>query len=727
MQWTDASGNVWLFGGDGYGATASGFWLNDFWKWDGETWTWVGGSNGLVERGVYGTKGVPDPLNAPGARHSALSFTDTGGNLWLFGGNGIAANSSGFLNDLWKWNRTSWTWVKGSNESNQIGSYGTRGVPATGNTPGARRAAVSWTDAAGNFWLFGGDGADYSIGGGPERPVAVGWDPNWTWMSGSNAADQAGTYGEQGVPASGNVPGAREVPSRADASGNLWLFGGTHETANGLEMRNDLWRWDGTNWTWMSGSNEPNQLGIYGTKGVAAPANRPGARHSAVSWTDASGSLWLFGGYGQAESLTGGLNDLWKWDGKNWTWKSGERWPSSVGYVGTKGEAAPGYTPGARSEAVSWRDESGNLWLSGGLDYRAMGGLRYLNDTWRWDGTNWAWMSGTDGSSLFGTYGPPGVPLPGNLPGARIGALAWTTADGSFSVFGGGGFARSSSGALNDLWLWDGTSWTWANGSDWPNVPGTHGTKGVPAPENVPGSRGGAVSWTDSDGHFWLMGGSGPGIGGWGDRNDLWTWDGASWTWVSGSEEANQPGIYGTNGVPAPENVPGGRSGATSWTDGSGSFWLYGGYGQAESWRGYLNDLWKWNGTAWTWMNGSREPNHTAVYGMKGIPALENTPGSRVGSTSWRDTNGDFWLFGGSGAAAPEGGMRNDLWKWDGTSWTWVSGSNLVQQDGFYGTKGVGAPRAFQEREPEPSRGPTRTGTCGSSAGWAMRTVRSAS
>ena len=31
-------------------------------------------------------------------------------------------------------------------------------------------------------------------------------------------------------------------------------------------------------WTWMSGSNTTYQLGIYGTKGVAAAANIPGAR-----------------------------------------------------------------------------------------------------------------------------------------------------------------------------------------------------------------------------------------------------------------------------------------------------------------------------------------------------------------------------------------------------------------------------------------------------------------
>ena len=52
----------------------------------------------------------------------------------------------------------------------------------------------------------------------------------------------------------------------------------------------------------MSGSNATNQNGVYGTKGVASSSNAPGARQLAVSWTDNSGNLWLFGGYGYPAS-----------------------------------------------------------------------------------------------------------------------------------------------------------------------------------------------------------------------------------------------------------------------------------------------------------------------------------------------------------------------------------------------------------------------------------------
>ena len=43
------------------------------------------------------------------------------------------------------------------------------------------------------------------------------------------------------------------------------------------------------------GSSTVNQYGVYGTLGVSASANVPGARNSAVSWVDANGRFWLFG------------------------------------------------------------------------------------------------------------------------------------------------------------------------------------------------------------------------------------------------------------------------------------------------------------------------------------------------------------------------------------------------------------------------------------------------
>lgn len=62
----------------------------------------------------------------------------------------------------------------------------------------------------------------------------------------------------------------------------------------------------------MSGDNTAYQQGVYGNKGVADAANSPGGRNAAVSWIDASGNLYVFGGNGYATFGSGALNDLWK-------------------------------------------------------------------------------------------------------------------------------------------------------------------------------------------------------------------------------------------------------------------------------------------------------------------------------------------------------------------------------------------------------------------------------
>ena len=51
-------------------------------------WTWKSGSNTKNAKGIYGTKGVADPGNVPGARDDSISWIH-GGNLWMFGGSGL--------------------------------------------------------------------------------------------------------------------------------------------------------------------------------------------------------------------------------------------------------------------------------------------------------------------------------------------------------------------------------------------------------------------------------------------------------------------------------------------------------------------------------------------------------------------------------------------------------------------------------------------------------------
>ena len=419
-------------------------------------WTWESGSATGNQAGTYGTLGKSSSSNFPGARLNPVSWTDSSGNLWLFGGGGYGSTSTyGQLNDLWEYSGGDWTWVTGANVINQVGVYGTEGTASASNVPGARTDATGWTDANGNFWLFGGQAVtsaytwyfndlwEYSKG-------------EWTWVSGSNSTNQAGTYGTLGTPSSSNVPGARRGAVHwIDSSGNLWLFGGINESHP--DLFNDLWKYSGGQWTWRGGSNGSNsQTGVYGTKGVAAAGNFPGARVDALSWADPDGNFWLFGGLGE-DSVGSGvtdLNDLWEYSGGKWTWVSGSNIGSQTGTYGTEGTASADNVPGGRYDSVGWVDSAGNLYLFGGTGLNATSTVdEYsLNDLWEFSGGQWTWLSGSSSGDAAATYGTEGTPAPGNDPGERVGAVAWTDPHGNFWLFGGQ-VSTPAKGILgNDLW-----------------------------------------------------------------------------------------------------------------------------------------------------------------------------------------------------------------------------------------------------------------------------------
>jgi hypothetical protein len=113
----------------------------------------------------------------------------------------------------------------------------------------------------------------------------------------------------------------------------------------------------------------------------------------------------------------------------------------------------------------------------------------------------------------------------------------------------------------------------------------------------------------------------------------------SKWAWVNGAILTNQLGTYGSLGMPATGNVPGARYSAVAWTDPAGIFWLFGGFGYDSagtgSVKGYLNDLWSYSGTEWTWMGGSTVGGQSGEYGVQGTPSPSNVPGSRFDRHSW--------------------------------------------------------------------------------------------
>ncbi len=514
-----------------------------------------------------------------------------------------------------------WTWIAGVDIAGstltqpQYGSFpstppSTEPNPFT-NTPGARYGASGWTDKSGNRWLFGGDGWELTGSATPDTLDAV---MNDTWVCVTE-----GDYCQWQL-VGGYDPTVAGVPP--------------NQTTVGAEV--------------IANAQHEGQTGSFTTPSA------PPARLGAATWTDVNGDFWLFGGSYQGKYL----NDVWKVNASSYT---GVNPPNS--YTGTAPTwslqagteqldvigvypPSPNPYPGARINALTWTDASGNFWMFGGYGWDSAGLLGYLSDLWEFSAGTWTFVSGATLANQGGVYGTPGTASGTNAPGGRHEAAGWTDASGNLWMFGGegqdGNTPPTPNGVLNDLWFYNIASaeWTFVAGSTTANQTGDYPAQTVVGPNTTtgaastcglsagltvmgnvvcspvtlsgafPGSRWGASSWVDAGGNFWLFGGWGldsTGTNGNGALNDLWVYtpnatpsQPGTWAWVKGSNTGSQNGIYGSLIRPYATYylfTPGGRSNATHWVDSQGQLWLFGGEGYdstSTTGNGYLNDMWRY-------------------------------------------------------------------------------------------------------------------------------------
>jgi hypothetical protein len=484
--WTDTSGRHWLFGG--YGEELAGKHppdlpglLNDLWVFNEVTGGWIpanapittvdaagfvvsyptptvcglcSSSGDLTAFESVNLAGVTGgaPGSGPGGRWGSVTWSDSAGNLWLFGGQGITTVTAGgagvgLLNDVWEWTpgavdvsqpaskyggsyieQGSWAGIKNVGTANNPGTYGNLGV-SSGGFPGGRWGAGFATDAAGNVWMFGGQGFDST---GSLTLLNDLWKYNivgqtWTWMgpTNSNVGQNNGVYGTQGTALAANAPGpgGRQTPVIwADNLGNIWLFGGlgldsvgtrNPGSLNGLgngtvtaegALLNDLWEFNiaSGQWTWVSGGGATglaNLNGVYGTQLTGAAGNFPGSRWSGAGWSDSSGNLWLFGGWGYASTLaqsTGFLNDVWEYVPAlgQWVWWKGSNNVNQNGSYKTPNDPNnynipyTNNTPGGRRGMAFWpQDNLEYVWVFGGQGFDSTSTTNgYLNDFWTYLG-----------------------------------------------------------------------------------------------------------------------------------------------------------------------------------------------------------------------------------------------------------------------------------------------------------------------------------------------------
>jgi hypothetical protein len=492
-----------------------------------------------------------------------------------------------------------------------------------------------------------------------------------------------------------------------------------------VDCQHNDWGWESS---YLDSTTKANNYGAVttplrpkdatGTVDLTPPPDlgTPGGRDFGTTWTDNLGRKWLFGGFGYpfpaplGLQLPGFLNDLWVFDNAIPGWVPANL-PSALPPLATQWIVDPtpleevdfpttATAPGARWGAASWTDSSGNLFLFGGQGIGSVGGQVLLNDLWKCTPAVGAPDRSVDSHgagtascpwTLVGGSTAGNAPTTAGSPGGRWAATVQTDSAGNVWLFGGQGVDSAGNvGLLADLWKYSGGAWTKVAGPTTANAAPVYGTQGAISASNMPGGRQHGVMWIDSSKNVWLFGGFGLDSAGTGGSvgailNDLWKFDTTAnqWTWIAGSNLANQTGTYGTAAtdntfVPPSGNGPGSRWGSVGWTDSHDNLWFFGGWGYGTTTTdptGFMSDIWEYQHSSgrWIWWKGNSNANQNSVFAIKQFAGLgsnllfvQNIAGARRGAALWPpDSNGYVWVFGGEGYDASQGappGYLNDLW-----------------------------------------------------------------
>jgi hypothetical protein len=524
------------------------------------------------------------PPSSPSARQQAtLVFDPASAQFLLFGG----AASGGELNDTWSWSGSGWSQVDDSGDAGCTSA-------CTQSPPPRALAASAYDPASGQLVVFGG------LTNGPSNNVL---DDTWAWSSASWAQLDDGA--DPGCTTScTQSPPARESGALSfdPNTGQLLLFGGL--SASGAAL-NDTWAWNGSTWSQIADSGDAGCT----TGCTASPPARSGA---AADFDLSTGQLVLLGGLSASAAA---LNDTWALSSSGW---------SQIDDSGDAGcTSACSASPSARSGAsLGFDGASGQFLLFGG------NGASLDADTWVLvppapTSAGWAQVNAT-----------------ASPPARNVSMQAYDPATGQFVLFGG----NTASTALNDTWIWTGTTWTQVDDTGDPGCTST-------CTNSPPKRYTAAMAYDPATSQLILFGGQEGGTYG----NDTWAWNGTTWTQV---DDAGAAGCVST----CPSSPPIRQGPMLAWDPASAQMLLFGGF---ISYPSPLNDTWTWNGSTWTQVDDAGDPGCTNA-------CTSSPPARQAGGMAFDQATGQLLLFGGANATT----SLNDTWLWSGTTWSQADDSS---------------------------------------------------
>ncbi|MFH1230610.1 MAG: fibronectin type III domain-containing protein, partial [Planctomycetota bacterium] len=194
------------------------------------------------------------------------------------------------------------------------------------------------------------------------------------------------------------------------------------------------------------------------------PVHKPSPRWGhAMAYDSVRGKVVLFGGGDLSDE------DTYEWDGTDWTKISSLHKPK-----------------GRCGHAMAYDSTREKIVLFGGMNCEKPD---VLNDTWEWDGADWALKS------------------PSNQPAPRWGhGMAYDPRHHKTVLFGG----EVKEGESDETWLWDGTNWELKSPAN------------KPPDDKLSGKCSNCIAYDSKRGNIVLF-------RGYGWYTETWEWDGTNW------------------------------------------------------------------------------------------------------------------------------------------------------------------------------------------------------